>query len=688
MIFSFLFLCSVTTCAPCADLAFAIEDDVQKLVNRNRKTNNDNETNDIDDDEELRHFDKNYEMEFCSWCGSGDNNGDQGPLFLCDRCPRAFCENCMTIAHGGGTRSSHIVKSIQEDDKDWSCLYCKPTPIMEVMKKWLWKVSSGDNKISSFLERISDDASNGSNKDRDSDDDTAMLLEQLEMAEDKKAEAEAMQEYDSERKHWGEIEKEVKELNLDEAAAKEFIQNEFDIWKQKWQDQHDRCSDKIGILSDLLDRKNIDLQKFYEQRDSRLGEKYVISDELDAIVRDVLKRQDEERGFQNMDANGFDHGAVCEMDLEDLTFEELEEIDEINSVQEVIDRMKKTAQKKNKIDFSQTFLNKALPNENVFLKSRRVDVRLRNFTESRDQTIDHDDEEYSKQGGNRMIVTRETKRLNEIMNRKRKRSISPSVATPSKRHSTLKASYPSKNKTLIAPQTISPTPVKKQGKVYQNGDNYSCFDNDICVLAQLPMAGESNEKEEFRNQIAVAKPLAIVLKDHQKNGVKFMWDNVCSDMIETISSAKKDDDTVKGCVLAHSMGLGKSVQTISLVHTLLTHPLLRLNENQIIKRVLLLVPVNTLANWQAEFARWCGEFGDWDAEFAKTCGKDIPSFCLYNYNEVNDAKTRRMLVANWYARGGVICCSFKTFYHALKNGDDTLKKYFLKPGPDRKSYSN
>lgn len=662
-------------------------------MNRNQKSNHDIENHDFDDDEELRYFDENFEMEFCSWCcGSGDNDGEQGPLFLCDQCPRAFCENCVTIAHGGGTHGSHIVKSIQEDDKDWSCLYCKPTPVMEVMKKWLLKKSSEDNNVSSSLEKISDDASNGSNKDGDSDDDTVMLLEKLEMAEDKKDEAEAMQEDDSERREWGEIEKEVKELNLDEAAAKEFIQNEFDNWKQKWQDQHDRCSDRIGILSDLLDRKNIDLKKFYERRNSRLGEKYVISDELDASVLDVLKRRDEERGFSNLGASGWEHGADYERDLEDLTFKELEEIAEINSVQEVIDCMKKNAQERKKPDLSQSFINKALPNENDFLESRRHDVRLRKFTETRDQTIDRHDEEkgeYSKKGGNRVVVTREAKRLNEtINNRKRKRSMSPNVATPSKRHSTLKTSHPSKDKTCITPQTISPTPVKKQSKFAQNGDNYSCFENDICVLAQLPMTGESNKKEEFSNQLAVAKPLATFLKDHQKKGVKFMWDNVCSDMIQTISNAKQDDDTVKGCVLAHSMGLGKSIQTISLVHTLLTHPLLSLNEKQIIRRVLLLVPVNTLANWQAEFAKWCGEVGHWDDEFAKTCGKDIPSFSLYNYNEAKDAKTRRMLVANWYANGGVLCCSFKTFYHASKNGDDTLKKCFLKPGPDRKSYTN
>jgi len=51
-----------------------------------------------------------------------------------------------------------------------------------------------------------------------------------------------------------------------------------------------------------------------------------------------------------------------------------------------------------------------------------------------------------------------------------------------------------------------------------------------------------------------------------------------------------------GCILAHSMGLGKTIQMIGF-----TDIFLRYTEA---KSVLVIVPINTLANWMAEFNMW------------------------------------------------------------------------------------
>ena len=57
-----------------------------------------------------------------------------------------------------------------------------------------------------------------------------------------------------------------------------------------------------------------------------------------------------------------------------------------------------------------------------------------------------------------------------------------------------------------------------------------------------------------------------------------------------------DEDERHGCILAHAMGLGKSIQTIALLHTY--HGYFPDH------RSLLIVPANVLGNWKEEFKKW------------------------------------------------------------------------------------
>ncbi len=86
------------------------------------------------------------------------------------------------------------------------------------------------------------------------------------------------------------------------------------------------------------------------------------------------------------------------------------------------------------------------------------------------------------------------------------------------------------------------------------------------------------------------------VKPHQIGGIRFIYDNI----VESLNRVKIKDSGF-GCILAHAMGLGKTLQTISFVEVFL-----RCTGS---RRVLCIVPINTIQNWLSEFNYWLPENG-------------------------------------------------------------------------------
>ncbi|KAI0375644.1 hypothetical protein BV20DRAFT_959644 [Pilatotrama ljubarskyi] len=86
------------------------------------------------------------------------------------------------------------------------------------------------------------------------------------------------------------------------------------------------------------------------------------------------------------------------------------------------------------------------------------------------------------------------------------------------------------------------------------------------------------------------------LRPHQKEGVQFLY--------ECVMGLRKHEG--QGCILADEMGMGKTLQTIALVWTLLKQNPYA-GAGPVVGKVLIVCPVSLINNWKNEFHKWLGK---------------------------------------------------------------------------------
>ncbi|XP_065355024.1 transcriptional regulator ATRX homolog [Calliphora vicina] len=174
------------------------------------------------------------------------------------------------------------------------------------------------------------------------------------------------------------------------------------------------------------------------------------------------------------------------------------------------------------------------------------------------------------------------------------------------------------------------------------------------------------DPESRKTLLEVDKGLMKKLKPHQVTGVKFMWD-AC---FETIEDAQEKPGS--GCILAHCMGLGKTMQIVTLSHTLLAN-----SKKTNVERVLIISPLSTLNNWAREFKHW----------ISFTRKRNIE---IYDMSKYKDKNTRIFKLNEWFEEGGV-CIMGYDMYRILTNEKakglrkkqrEQLQQSLVDPGPD------
>ncbi|XP_066571057.1 transcriptional regulator ATRX isoform X2 [Amia ocellicauda] len=175
-----------------------------------------------------------------------------------------------------------------------------------------------------------------------------------------------------------------------------------------------------------------------------------------------------------------------------------------------------------------------------------------------------------------------------------------------------------------------------------------------------------DEDEETKEPLVqVHRNLVTKLKPHQVDGVQFMWDCCC----ESVKKAKHSPGS--GCILAHCMGLGKTLQVVTFLHTLL------LCEKLNFSTALVVCPLNTVLNWLNEFSKW--QEGMADEE----------SLEVNELATVKRPQERSYMLQRWQEDGGIMIMGYE-MYRNLTQGRNIkskkLKEIFQKtlvdPGPD------
>ncbi|XP_070765882.1 helicase ARIP4-like [Enoplosus armatus] len=157
--------------------------------------------------------------------------------------------------------------------------------------------------------------------------------------------------------------------------------------------------------------------------------------------------------------------------------------------------------------------------------------------------------------------------------------------------------------------------------------------------------------------IFLSPHLARAVKPHQIGGIRFLYDNLV-ESVERFSSSSGF-----GCILAHSMGLGKTLQVISFIDVLFRHTQAH--------TVLAIVPVNTLQNWLSEFNMWVPPLEALPPDTDP--GLVTPrTFKVHILNdEHKNTTTRAKVVEDWARDGGVLLMGYE-MYRLL-----SLKKSFV-----------
>ncbi|KAF7949283.1 hypothetical protein EAE96_008448 [Botrytis aclada] len=149
-------------------------------------------------------------------------------------------------------------------------------------------------------------------------------------------------------------------------------------------------------------------------------------------------------------------------------------------------------------------------------------------------------------------------------------------------------------------------------------------------------------KFDYQGYIYVDEDIGKRIKPHQLEGVRFIWNQITA-----------DGEATQGCLLAHTMGLGKTMQTITILVALAQAASSidesissQVPESLRVSKTLILCPPGLIANWVDEILTWSPDdiLGD-----------------LRPVDSASDIESRFCAIDDWFEEGGVLLIGYDMF---------------------------
>ncbi|XP_053957323.1 transcriptional regulator ATRX-like isoform X1 [Anastrepha ludens] len=321
--------------------------------------------------------------------------------------------------------------------------------------------------------------------------------------------------------------------------------------------------------------------------------------------------------------------------------------------------------------------NKAsIPQEVIDLKNSSIEKNKSNSSENSDCEVLDDMGSLTKQSKPKSLE----KMLSVVEKRKKMSRLCDSISLSSESESSdVEAVDETKSriKPMLRPEQLATVTREAQRN---ESERIRRLERKHKVLSKLlkerpDVQGDCNlildYNEESKTFIKVHPDIVKYLKQHQRDGVKFMYDS-CYGGVEALKKSAGS-----GCILAHCMGLGKTLQLIALLHTVISYKELKTS------KVLVLCPKSTVMNWADEIERWLGPLK--------------PKY--YTFHDTSDINDKIQILKDWSSStpnaAGILLIGYEAFrtlvfYHSYKNRSiapsrlesirNDVDKYLLSPG--------